>query len=217
MQEDRFFQSTRGKIVAELRRRRSASAVDLASAFGLSPNAIRQQLVLLERDGLVVEKSVRRGPTKPTYEFSLTSEAEKLFPQQYDKMLGAVLREVREQFGNSGVSAVFGGIARRSVERVKHKLTSEEPEEKVAQLTDFLRRNGVAAEYSLIDGGFALSEHNCPYSKVVKEHPEVCAVIHQVLDETMGGEHVQTESLATGGSECRFEIRPAKAEVTRGA
>jgi len=162
MQEDRFFQSTRGKIVAELRRRRSASAVDLASAFGLSPNAIRQQLVLLERDGLVVEKSVRRGPTKPTYEFSLTSEAEKLFPQQYDKMLGAVLREVREQFGASGVSAVFGGIAKRSVERVKEKISSEEPEEKIAQLTDFLRRSGVAAEYSLIDGGFALSEHNCP-------------------------------------------------------
>ena len=103
------------------------------------------------------------------------------------------------------------------MERVKDKLTSDQPEEKVAQLTDFLRRNGVAAEYSLIEGGFALREHNCPYSKVVKEHPEVCAVIHQVLDETMGGEHVQTESLATGGSECRFEIRPAKAEVTRGA
>ncbi|MBV9271408.1 MAG: hypothetical protein JO165_09950 [Candidatus Eremiobacteraeota bacterium] len=183
----------------------------------MSPNAIRQQLVLLERDGLVLEKSVRRGPTKPTYEFSLTPEAEKLFPQQYDKMLSAVLREVREQYGDMGVNAVFNGIARRSVDRVKERLTSGEPEEKISQLTDFLRRNGVAAEYSLIEGGFALREHNCPYSKVVKEHPEVCAVIHHVLDETIGGEHVQTESLATGGSECRFEIRPAKAEVTRGA
>ncbi|MDQ6931259.1 MAG: helix-turn-helix domain-containing protein, partial [Candidatus Eremiobacteraeota bacterium] len=69
MQPDRFFQSTRGKIVAELRQRHSASAVDLAQAFGLSPNAIRQQLVILERDGLVEERSVRRGRTKPTYEF----------------------------------------------------------------------------------------------------------------------------------------------------
>ena len=96
MHADRFFQTTRGKIVSELRRRGSASAADLARSFGLSPNAVRQQLMVLERDGLVAETPVRRGPTKPTYEFSLTPEADKLFPQAYDKMLTAVLREVRE-------------------------------------------------------------------------------------------------------------------------
>jgi predicted ArsR family transcriptional regulator len=215
MQADRFFQTTRGKIVAELRRRRSASAVELAQYFGLSPNAIRQQLVLLERDGLVVERSVRRGPTKPTYEFSLTPEADKLFPQQYDKMLGAVLRELREQFGQQGVAKVFDGISKRAVGRAKERLTAEDAEGKVAQLTDLLRDHGVVAEYNLIDGGFELHEHNCPYSEVVKEHPEVCSVIHHVLDETIGGEHVQTESLATGGNECRFEVRVGKQPARR--
>ena len=102
MHADRFFQTTRGKIVSELRRRGSASATDLARSFGLSPNAVRQQLVVLERDGLVAETPVRRGPTKPTYEFSLTADADKLFPQGYDKMLTAVLREVRSQFGTAG-------------------------------------------------------------------------------------------------------------------
>src|ERR1700729_722231 len=82
MHADRFFQTTRGKIVSELRRRGSASATDLARSFGLSPNAVRQQLIVLEHDGLVAETSVRRGPTKPTYEFSLTPDADKLFPQR---------------------------------------------------------------------------------------------------------------------------------------
>ncbi|HUY10679.1 MAG TPA: helix-turn-helix domain-containing protein, partial [Candidatus Dormibacteraeota bacterium] len=99
MQADRFFQSTRGRIVEELRERGGASAADLAASFNLSPNAVRQQLVVLERDGLVVERSVRRGPTKPTLEFSLTAAADRLFPQAYDRMLAAVLREVREQHG----------------------------------------------------------------------------------------------------------------------
>jgi predicted ArsR family transcriptional regulator len=205
---DRFFQTTRGKIVAELRRRRSASAADLAREFGLSPNAVRQQLVVLERDGLVLEKPVRRGPTKPTLEFSLTSDADKLFPQAYDKMLDAVLREVRDQFGAPAVERIFDGLSRKAVERARQKITAPEPEQRVAQLTQMLRENGVVAEYSLIDGGFALHEHNCPYSGVVKEHPEMCQVIHQVIDETIGGEHVQTESLAHGGKECRFEMKP---------
>ena len=207
MQADRFFQSTRGRIATELRSRRSASAVDLARALGLSPNAIRQQLVALERDGLVTEKSVRRGPTKPTHEFSLTSAGEKLFPQQYDKLLAAVLREVREHFGSPGVAQVFAGIAKRTVVKAKARVTAREPEAKMAQLAQMLRERGVAADYSLIDGGFQLSEHNCPYSEVAKEHPEVCSVIHNVLDETIGGRHVQTESLATGGGQCRFELK----------
>jgi len=213
MQADRFFQSTRGRIVEELRTRRSASAVDLAHVFGLSPNAIRQQLVVLERDGLVVERSVRRGKTKPTYEFSLTGQAEKLFPQHYDKMLGAVLREMKSQFGEAGVAAVFDGIAKRTVAKVKERVTATEPEQKVAQLTQVLAEGGVVADYSLIEGGFELREHNCPYSEVVKEHPEVCSVIHNVLDETIGGKHVQTESLATGGSACRFEVKGARQNV----
>lgn len=210
MHADRFFQTTRGKIVSELRRRGSASATDLARSFGLSPNAVRQQLMVLERDGLVAETPVRRGPTKPTYEFSLTPEADKLFPQAYDKMLTAVLREVRSQFGTAGVEQVFHGLSRRAIERARLAVTASEPEQRVAQLTEMLRKTGVVAEYSLIDGGFALHEHNCPYSNAAKEHPEVCQVIHQVIDDTLGGEHAQTESLAHGGKECRFELHPAE-------
>ncbi len=208
MHVDRFFQTTRGKIVTELRRRGYASAADLARSFGLSPNAVRQQLMVLERDGLVAEKSVRRGPTKPTFEFSLTPEADRLFPQGYDKMLTAVLREVRDQFGSGAVEQIFDGLARRAVERARLEVTAEDPEQRVAQLTEMLRKTGVVAEYSLIDGGFALHEHSCPYSSAAKENPEVCRVIHNVLDETIGGPHAQTESLARGGRECRFEIRP---------
>ena len=153
---------------------------------------------------------VRRGPTKPTYEFSLTPDADKLFPQAYDKMLTAVLRELRSQFGTPGVERVFDGLSKRAIERARLEVTASEPEARVAQLTEMLRKNGVVAEYSLIDGGFALHEHSCPYSEAAKEHPEVCQVIHQVIDETLGGEHEQTESLAHGGKECRFELHPTE-------
>jgi predicted ArsR family transcriptional regulator len=214
MHADRFFASTRGKIVTELRRRGTASAADLARAFGLSPNAVRQQLVVLERDGLVAEHPVRRGPTKPTLEFSLTGEADKLFPQAHDKMLSAVLREVREQFGSPAVDRIFDGLSKRAIERARQRVTGDTPEKKVAQLTEVLRESGVVADYSLIDGGFALHEHNCPYTSVSKEHPEMCQVIHHVIEETIGGVHEQTESLARGGKECRFEMKLQPAVTT---
>jgi predicted ArsR family transcriptional regulator len=210
MHDARFFQSTRGKIVTELRRRRSASAVDLAGQFGLSTNAVRQQLVTLERDGYVAERSVRRGPTKPTLEYSLTESADSLFPQQYDKMLGAVLREVKDSFGKDGLDAVLGKLGERASEKYRSKIVSADPRGRALELAALLRENGVEADVvETASGTIELREHNCPYSKTVGEHPEVCSIIHTVLHDVVSDGTRQVESIATGGSACRFEVAAA--------
>jgi predicted ArsR family transcriptional regulator len=203
---DRFFDSTRGKIVGALRSRGAASAFDLAAEFALSANAIRQQLVILERDGLVAGKSVRRGKTKPTHEYSLTPQADRYFPQTYDRMLGAVLREVRLSSGDAGVAQIFDGIAKRAVGKMASALEGKSTLERVEAIADNIRDSGVAVEVEEHDGTIVLREHNCPYANVVSEHPECCTVIHTMLDEVISPEVTQTESLATGGAECRFEV-----------
>jgi predicted ArsR family transcriptional regulator len=202
---DRFFESARGKIVAALRERRSASAFDLAAQFGLSANAIRQQLVLLERDGLIAGRSVRRGKTKPTVEYSLTADAERYFPQRYDKMLNAVLREIRVAGGDDAVKAVFQRIGKRSAERLT--AAESQPEGQLVSLVESLKSAGVTAELRTTERGtITLHEHSCPYASVVAENPEACSAIHTILDAVVPGHARQVESLATGGTECRFEI-----------
>ena len=216
MHESRFFQSTRGKIVTALRRRHVASAVDLAEEFGLSANAVRQQLEQLARDGYVVERSVRRGPTKPTHEYSLTQSAETLFPQRYDKMLNAVLREVKESFGNDGLDVVLAKLGKRASEKYRAKLSSEDVKGRVYELAALLRENGVVADVVETDGGaLELREHNCPYGQTVGEHPEVCSIIHTVLRDVVDGPPKQIESIATGGTACRFEIDSAPKSTPR--
>jgi predicted ArsR family transcriptional regulator len=206
MHGDRFFDTARGKIVAALRGRGGASAFDLAREFGLSPNAIRQQFVLLERDGLVTGSSVRRGKTKPTVEYKLTPAAEKYFPQHYDRMLNAVLREVRETGGDGAVRAIFDAMGRRQSQRLRQKIGEQPVADRVAALTTMLRESGVEAESERTAGGFTIREHTCPYAQTVGEHPEICSVIHSVMQDVVAPQVVQTDSLATGGSACRFEI-----------
>lgn len=203
---ERFFETTRGKIVGALRERRAASAFDLAQSFGLSPNAIRQQLVVLERDGLVVGKSVRRGKTKPTVEYSLTAQADRYFPQRYDKMLNAVLREIRDAGGDAAVKAVFERIGRRSAERLKPVVIDLTTEQTIATLVSALKASGVTAELGRAPGKVILHEHSCPYASVVGENPEACSAIHTILDSVVPGKAEQVESIATGGTECRFEV-----------
>jgi predicted ArsR family transcriptional regulator len=206
MQDARFFETTRGKIVAELRRCHNASASDLAACFGLSANAVRQHLTFLERDGYVAERSVRRGATKPTREYSLTASAAGLFPQSYDRMLNAVLRAVRASFGDEGVQTIFDSMGEGAAKKLAARRKAGGTREKVADLVLLLRENGVDAEVVEKGGVLELREHNCPYAETVREHPEVCSLIHRVLEKTVPGSSVQVESLATGGDACRFEI-----------
>jgi len=187
--------------------RRSASAFALPEQFRLSPTAIRQQLVILERDGLVAGHSVRRGKTKPTVEYSLTTEAARYFPQRYDKMLNAVLREIRSAGGDEAVKAVFQRIGKRSADRLG-AITEEHPAaEHLEKVVAALKAAGVSAELQKTERGtIVLHEHACPYASVVAENPEACSAIHTILDSVAPGKSQQVESLATGGTECRFEI-----------
>ncbi len=77
--DQRFLESTRGRIV-RLLRGSSRTVEELATQLELTDNAVRAHLTTLERDGLVRQSGVRRGARKPHFTYSLTPEAEKLFP-----------------------------------------------------------------------------------------------------------------------------------------
>jgi DNA-binding transcriptional ArsR family regulator len=74
-----FFAGTRGRIITLLRR--SSRTVDeLAQALGLTHTAVRAHLAALERDGMVQQRSERRGSRKPSSVYDLAPAAEYLFP-----------------------------------------------------------------------------------------------------------------------------------------
>ena len=207
MQTERFFASTKGRVAAALRRRHSASAADLAQELQLSPNAIRQHLASLESEGLVSERPVRRGKTKPTHEFSLTPDGERLFPQRYDVLLNAVLREVREIGGEAAVSQICERMGQRASAKMSARAENLDGNERVVALVDLLRDHGVEADYNADGKTYVIREHNCPYAETVKEHPQVCSVIHTVLGDLFPQGSRQVDSLATGGEACRFEVK----------
>jgi len=205
--EGNFFQTRRGAIVAALRRHHRVAAADLAEMFGLSVNAIRRHLLSLEQDGLVVASAIRRGRTKPTTLYALTAAGEQLFPQRYDRMLNAVLRGMRERLGSDAVESVFDALADEAIERYGERLRQGDSEERIVNLAEVLRHHGVRAEVeTLSPERIVLYEHNCPYVRSVAEHPEVCRVVHRLLDVASPDGYRQTASLAQGDAACRFEI-----------
>lgn len=206
MREASFFQSTRGRIVESLQRRGPQTVAELAAGHELTHNAIRQHLARLERDGLVVEATERRGPTKPSLVFSLTQDGRRLFPQRYSTLLNAVLEEIGATQGREKVKEIFHSIGQRSARKYAQRFEGKSPQERVAELTAILREQGVVAEYESTPDGFVLREHTCPFRDTVATNPEVCSVVHALMEEVLPGKAEQRLSIARGDDACEFAI-----------
>src|ERR1700693_5114467 len=99
--------STRMEVLELLRRKGHASAETIAADLHVTPNAVRQHLTNLERDGFVVsvpEKS-RRG--RPSLLFSLTERADSVFPKRYGQLATMVLQEVQAMGGPDALDEGF--------------------------------------------------------------------------------------------------------------
>jgi predicted ArsR family transcriptional regulator len=118
-----------------------------------------------------------------------------------------VLREVRDLGGDDAVREIFERMGRRAAEKMSARAGDKQGEERVGALVDLLREHGVEADYNADGKTYEIREHNCPYAETVKEHPQVCSVIHTVLGDLFPAGSKQTESLATGGETCRFEVK----------
>src|SRR4026208_2028462 len=109
-----FFDSTRGQIVTLLRSA-PCTVEDLAGKLNLTDNAVRAHLATLERDGLVRQSGLRRGPRKPHFTYVLTDEADRLFPKAYDALLNQLIVVLKTRLSPAEMEDVLreggGGIA----------------------------------------------------------------------------------------------------------
>ncbi len=213
MREPSFFQTTRGRIVESLKRHRARTANELSQEYGVTPNAIRQHLSRLQRDGLVAERAERIGRTKPTLVYSLTPEGERLFPQRYPLLLNVLLDELHREGGPTKLQELFANIGRRSARRHAARFTGKDLPDRIAELAKFLRERGVIVEYEKTPSGYAFREFNCPFRDTVTSHPEICTMVHTLMEEVLPQPARQVKSISRGDDRCEFEFAAASSQA----
>ena len=204
--DKRFFESTRGQIVTMLRG--SACTVEeLARKLDLTDNAVRAHLLTLERDGVVRQSGLRRGPRKPHFTYALTSEAEGLFPKAYDALLNQLLAVLKNRLNPAEIEDVLREVGRA--------VAAGAPTEQGADLASrvqtamkVLETIGGAAEVEQDGDKIVICSSGCPLAAAVAVHPEVCRLAESLITEIVKlpvEEHCDRE----GAPKCRFEIDAA--------
>ena len=201
--DKRFFESTRGQIVTILRGA-PCTVDDLAAKLSLTDNAVRAHLSTLERDGLVRQSGLRRGPRKPHFTYVLTDEADRLFPKAYDALLNQLIAVLKTRLSPSEIEDALREVG-RSMAATAPSTQSANLKSRVQGALKVLEAIGGAAEIVEHDDKLMIQSSSCPLAAAVSVHPEVCQLAESLVAEIVQAP-VQEQCDRTGRPKCRFEI-----------
>ena len=199
--------TTRRAILVALKRQGAMRAHELAELLGITVAAVRQQLLRLDRDGLVAHRREPDGRGRPSHAYELTSTAEMLFPKRY----GDLTTELLGYLGgpeSDEVTQLFEQRRRRRLRDATERLAAKSLAEQVEELTRILDEDGYLADVEeLPGGGWRITEHNCAILSVATGFRQACSSeLSFIRDALPAGRVERVAHLMDGAHVCAYEV-----------
>ena len=200
------------RLLLELKMRGPQTSAVLGSALGITGEAVRQQLLRLEEQGLATSRPEVRGVGRPSAMWHLTPAAEARFPDAHAQVTVDVLRAVRSELGQEAVDRVIGVRERetRQAYAAAMRDTTTLPE-RIARLAQIRSAEGYMAEWAPGPGGsYVLSENHCPICAAAAACQEFCRAELNVFRDVLGPEVTveREEHIVAGARRCAYRITP---------
>ena len=176
-------ESAAGRIKALLRR--GGMTVDeLAAGLGLSGNAIRPQLAMLERDGFVERAGARRGASKPAQVYALTQDADLLFSHAYIPVLTELLHVLDSRLGRGEFDAMMREVGARLM--AGRPRPTGDVRQRAEAASELLNSLGGLARVEQQNGALTIRSDGCPLAAATQRYPEACNAMESLLGEFTG-------------------------------
>lgn len=203
--DSKFLLTTRGQIVAELRRG-SRTVEDLRKTLGITDNAVRAHLASLEADGIIHQVATRPSGRRPAVVYELTEAAESSFSRAYLPVLTRLVESLSERMSVSDLEILLRDVGER--------LAKEQPsltgslKERAEAAASVLTGLGGVAEVEDEEGKLVIRGFSCPLADAVRAHPATCHAAQGLVSELVG---VPVREACDKGERprCRFEIDKA--------
>jgi predicted ArsR family transcriptional regulator len=178
-------EGTSGQLL-ELLRRTPMTVEELAVALGVTRTAVRAQLASLERDGFVEQRGSRRGTSKPSRLYGVSSQAELLFSRAYVPILTRLLQVLARSQEPSEFDATMREVGRELMQG--HSVAAGTLRERIAGASALLNELGGLTEVEEENGSYLIRSHGCPLAAATANHPEVCNALESMLSVFVGSE-----------------------------
>jgi DeoR family transcriptional regulator, suf operon transcriptional repressor len=216
------YRGVRAELLVALKKAQPVTAHELGAQFGLTPNALRRYLKVLEEEGLVRFRRIVRGLGAPVYAFSLTEAGEGLFPRTYASVLVSALTALRKEGGSNAVREVFSAEWTELAHDAEPLMASVPLSERASLMAELLTARGYMAEAETVATSGENGEpdevitklrlHNCSMREIAEKFPEACAAESQFVEQMLGVPMVRAAHQLSGCRTCEYTTRATSSE-----
>ena len=193
-----------------LKRQGPSTIAQLADELQLTGEAVRQQLLQLQREGWIesrVTRSSERGRTgRPATSYILTDAGDHLFPKQYDALNIAMIDAISEELGPDAVKRVLSKIADAKVATSDAAMRGLPLSERIQALKDWYLKDDPHMTFEKAEDGYKLIERNCPFISTAMNRPALCSISVNALSKLLGVRVARDEKFQAGNGRCVFHI-----------
>ena len=193
-----------------LKRNGPATIAQLADELQLTGEAVRQQLLQLQREGWIEAKITRlaeRGRTgRPATSYSLTDAGDHLFPKNYDLLNVAVLDAIAGELGPDAAKRVLRRVTDERVAADEATVRGLPLEKRVEVLKNLYYPSDPYMDSEKVEDGYVLVERNCPFFNTAMRRPGICSVSVNALIRLLGVRVEREERFQNGAGRCVFHV-----------
>jgi len=205
--EEKRGSSTKQDILFLLKTSGLMTVQDLSKQLGLTGMAIRRHLLALQKERYIQIAFQRRGPRKPTSVYKLSSHADQLFPNQYDRLAIELLEGIQGEFGDPFVEMLLTRRAKKLEQKYDAAVSGWSLEERITELAKIQTEEGYMVHLNRNeDGSYTFVESHCPVSKVASLFRQVCQCELALFSKILNAHVERTECMADGGKKCNYRI-----------
>jgi predicted ArsR family transcriptional regulator len=199
--------STRKSIILLLKKSGGMSINALKKHLNITPMGIRQHLLALEKKGYVTFQSQKHGIGRPVFIYSLTEEAEKLFPRSYNRFALDILKNVEHSDGTIDIQTIFMWRKNSIMKNCSDALHgTSDMIGRIHKLQDMLESEGYLVDVTRNNGHYHLINYNCPIKEIAVKYQDMCRHELDLYKELISQRAVLKQSLAEGNVSCIFEF-----------
>jgi predicted ArsR family transcriptional regulator len=201
---------TRQKIIMLLKKAEFMTVAELSREMGITPMAVRQHLMALERKGIVSYVTKKYGIGRPMFLYKLTEKANDIFPNSYGNFLLEVLRALDDMDGRGKIDKIFRVSKQSMLDRKQRALFgANDFTEKVVLFTELLEKDGFLVELEEKKDDFKLKMFNCLLPEVANEYPEACKYELELYRNLLNKNVSRSQSMRGGSPSCVYVIPKA--------
>jgi predicted ArsR family transcriptional regulator len=214
-------EQTRDAATLILQERGSSTAVELAESIGVSTGSIRRHMDIMVAEGLLETELVRQQRGRPVIRYSLSMAGEeetsgsnysRLLNRIYPALASLSADEVTGLDGVEIVNLLFDRVSESVARLHAPRVTAEEIEARVEQVTAALQGEGILDVIERHDEMIVLRNSGCPVRSCAEgTHAmgthAMCDADRNTIELLLGVPVLQSSTVAGGADVCEYVIQ----------